>query len=93
MPWPTHSFDTGAAWGYLALQAAASGWPAHGMVGIHKDKIRAELGLPDNFVVEAAIAIGKQADKSILPPQLQEREAPSPRKPLSEVASEGKFVG
>ncbi|HTJ91569.1 MAG TPA: nitroreductase family protein [Pararobbsia sp.] len=92
VPWPTHSFDTGAAWGFLALQAAASGWPAHGMAGIHKDKIRAELGLPDNFVVEAAVAIGKQGDKSLLSEKLQEREVPSSRKPLSEVAFEGRFV-
>ncbi|RKP59218.1 nitroreductase family protein [Pararobbsia silviterrae] len=92
VPWPTHSFDTGAAWGYLALQASLSGWPAHGMVGILKDKIRAELGLPENYAVEAAVAIGKQGDKSILPEGLQQREAPSPRKPLSEVASEGKFI-
>ncbi|CAM2142258.1 Nitroreductase family protein [Pararobbsia alpina] len=93
VPWPTHSFDAGAAWGYLALQASYSGWPAHGMAGIHKDKIRAELGLPDNYIIEAAIAIGKQADKSTLPEALQQRELPSPRKPLSEFASEGKFIG
>ena len=92
VPWPTHSFDAGAAWGYLALQASASGWPAHGMVGILKDKIRAELGLPENYAVEAAIAIGKQGDKSLLPEQLQQRELPSPRKPVSEFASEGKFI-
>ena len=92
VPWPTHSFDAGAAWGYLALQASASGWPAHGMVGILKDKIRAELGLPENYVVEAAVAIGKQGDKSLLPEQLQQRELPSPRKPVSEFASEGKFI-
>ena len=93
VPWPTHSFDTGAAWGYFALQATMSGWPAHGMAGIHKDKIRAELGLPDNFVVEAAVAVGKQGDKSLLAEALQQREAPSPRKPLSDWATEGAFVG
>ena len=93
VPWPTHSFDTGAAWAYFALQATTLGWPAHGMAGIHKDKIRAELGLPENFVVEAAVAVGKQGDKSLLSDTLQQREAPSPRKPVSEWASEGVFVG
>jgi nitroreductase len=93
VPWPTHSFDAGAAWAYFALQATTLGWPAHGMAGIHKDKIRAELGLPDNFVVEAAVAVGKQGDKSLLSDTLQQREAPSPRKPVSEWASEGVFVG
>ena len=28
VPWPTHSFDAGAAWGFLALQAWTAGWPA-----------------------------------------------------------------
>lgn len=92
VPWPTHSFDSGAAWGFLALQAAASGWPAHGMGGILKDKIRAELGLPDNYAIECAVAIGKQGDKSLLPEPLQQREVPSLRKPLSEIVSEGTFI-
>lgn len=92
VPAPTHSFDAGAAWGYLALQASNAGWPAHGMVGILKDKIREELGVPDDYAIEAGIAIGKQTDKSILPESLQARELPSPRKPLAEIASEGKFI-
>ncbi|MGK3910991.1 hypothetical protein, partial [Enterococcus faecium] len=29
----SHSFDAGAAWGYLALEATRLGWHAHGMVG------------------------------------------------------------
>ena len=32
-PVRSHSFDAGAAWGYLALQASRSGWAAHGMAG------------------------------------------------------------
>jgi nitroreductase len=92
VPWPTHSFDAGAAWGFLALQAWSSGWPAHGMAGILKDKIRAELGLPENYAIEAAVAIGKPGDKALLPEKLQERESPSSRKPLAEIASEGKFI-
>jgi nitroreductase len=92
VPWPTHSFDAGAAWGFLALQAWTAGWPAHGMAGIEKDKIRAELGLPENYAVEAAVAIGKVGDKSVLSAKLQERESPSSRKPLAEIASEGKFI-
>ena len=28
-----HSLDTGAAWGYLALQASMMGWAAHAMGG------------------------------------------------------------
>src|SRR5690606_30289818 len=28
---PSHGFDSGAAWAYLALQATLSGWHSHGM--------------------------------------------------------------
>jgi len=90
-PAPTHSFDTGSAWAYLALQASLSGWHAHGMAGFDKEKTRTELGVPADFAVEAAIAIGKIGDKSILPEGLQARELPSPREPLSKLAFEGKF--
>ncbi|MFL9924209.1 nitroreductase family protein [Herbaspirillum lusitanum] len=91
VPATTHSFDTGSAWGYMALQASISGWHAHGMAGFDKEKARTELGVPPEFSVEAAIAIGKLGDKSILPEGLQARELPSPREPLSKLAFEGKF--
>jgi hypothetical protein len=35
--------------------------------------------------------IGKIADKELLPDFLQEREVPSDRKPVSEIARPGKF--
>lgn len=91
VPFPTHSFDAGAAWGYLALQASNAGWPAHAMAGFDKDKTRQVFAIPDNYKVEAMVAIGKQADKSILPAALQEREQASPRLPLDKFAFEGKF--
>ena len=90
-PAPTHSFDAGSAWGYLALQASLSGWHAHGLAGFDKEKTRTELGVPADFAIEAAIAIGKIGDKSILPEGLQARELPSAREPLSKLAFEGKF--
>jgi len=90
-PSPTHSFDAGTAWGYLALQASLSGWHAHGMAGFDKEKTRRELAIPENFAIEAAIAIGKIGDKATLPAGLQAKEAPSPRLPLSALVSEGTF--
>jgi nitroreductase len=78
----SHSFDAGAAWCNLALQAARSGWAAHGMVGFDKERAAAELGVPDGYRVEAAIAIGKRGDKSLLPESLQAREVQSQRVPL-----------
>lgn len=86
-----HTFDTGAAWAYLALQASLSGWATHAMIGIDKDKARTELDIPAGYTVEAAVAIGKPGDKSSLPESLQARELPSPRKPVSSFAFEGQF--
>ncbi|UJW75477.1 nitroreductase family protein [Rhizobium sp. SL42] len=90
-PFRSHSFDAGAAWGLLALQAVKAGYFAHGMTGIDFDKAATDLGAPEGFHVEAAIAIGKPGDKSVLPEGLRAREMPNDRKPLSDVAFEGSF--
>jgi nitroreductase len=87
----THSFDAGAAWAYLALQASLAGWHTHGMVGFDVDRARTVLNVPDDYRVEAAIAIGRLGDKSSLPENLQARENPSGRRPLSEIVLEGGF--
>ena len=91
VPSHSHSFDAGAAWGSLALQASILGWHAHGMVGIELERIRTELKVPGDHRVEAGIVIGKQGPKTLLPEMLQAREFPSPRKPLAEIAFEGGF--
>jgi nitroreductase len=87
----THSFDTGAAWANLALQASLLGWHAHGMAGFDHDRARRDLRIPDDHRIEVTAAIGKGGDKSMLPPALQARETPSPRAALSSVAIEGGF--
>ncbi|MDO7910219.1 nitroreductase family protein [Pseudomonas monteilii] len=86
-----HTFDTGAAWAHLALQASLSGWHTHGMAGFDKDLARRELKIPEGYEVHAMIAIGKLGDKVNLAEALQARETPSPRRPLSELAAEGDF--
>jgi nitroreductase len=91
VPSHSHSFDAGAAWGSLALQASMLGWHAHGMAGIHYDRVKTELKVPDDYRVEAGIVIGKLGPKTLLPEMLQAREMPSPRKPLAEIAFEGGF--
>ena len=93
VPSHSHSFDTGSAWGYLALQATLSGWHAHGMVGFDIQRSYAELHVPPGFRVEAAVAIGRLGDKSLLPEQMREREVPSNRLPLSQTAFEGGVPG
>ncbi len=91
-PATSHAFDTGAAWASLALQASLSGWHTHAMGGYDKDKARVALGVPDGYELQAAVAIGRLGDKSLLPASLQEREQPSPRRPLGELVAEGVFA-
>ena len=87
----SHSFDAGTAWGFLALQAHLAGYEAHGMTGFHVEKSYEVLGIPEGFRVEAAVAIGKVGSKDQLSESLRAREAPSHRKPLSELAFNGVF--
>lgn len=90
-PQVSHSFDTGAAWMALALQAKLLGYYSHGMGGIYKDRIISELSIPDGYHVEAAIALGTLADKSTLPEDLAAREILSDRKLIEEFLFEGQF--
>lgn len=88
----SHSFDAGAAWAQLGLQAIMLGYHAHAMTGIDFERSPAELGIPDNFRVEAAVAIGRKADASMLPEGLRAKETPSDRKPIEQIAFAGNFV-
>lgn len=87
----THSFDTGAAWMALAVQAASMGLVAHGMSGFDYDKARQDLAVPDGYTVEAMCAVGKLADKSTLSEDLQEKELPSGRNDIKSFVMEGTF--
>ena len=88
----SHSFDAGAAWAFMALQAIRLGIRTHGMTGVDFNRARKELSVPDTFRIEAAIAIGRVGDKSKLPPEMQGREAPNGRRDLAELVMEGRFV-
>lgn len=90
-PNPVHSFDTGAAWENLALQGCAMGLVVHGMMGFDSAKARTALAVPDDYAVEAMIAIGHPGDPATLPEALQKIEAPSQRKPITELVREGAF--
>ena len=89
----SHSFDAGAAWSQLALQAVQHGLFAHAMTGFEADPARAALQLPDDYRIEAAIAIGRIGDPAQLPDYLQAREVPSGRKPLADLVFHGQFGG
>ncbi|WP_442109105.1 nitroreductase family protein [Pseudomonas sp. NUPR-001] len=86
-----HTFDTGSAWGHLALQASISGWHTHGMAGFDQELTRKALKIPEGYDLHAVVAVGKLGDKASLAEALQAREMPSPRRPLSELAAEGDF--
>ena len=90
-PAATHSFDTGAAWENLALQATLKGLVVHGMQGFDYDKARTTLNIPDGFNVEAMAVIGKPGRKEDLPERMQERETPNDRRKLDGTAFEGPY--
>jgi nitroreductase len=89
----THSYDAGAAWACLALQASLMGYQAHGMSGVDFERARTELGVPERFRIEAAAVVGRVGDPAILSEKLRARETPSGRKPVSELAFTGNFPG
>lgn len=90
-PLLTHSFDTGAAWANFAHQAVLSGWRTRAIGGFDRAKARTVLNVPDDHAVEIVIAIGKQAERDVLPEDFQKLETPNGRRPLTAFVSEGVF--
>jgi len=90
-PERTHSFDTGAAWQNLALQASSMGLVAHGMEGFDYDKARVDLYIPDEYTIEAMVAVGRPGPLNVLPLEMQKTEIPSDRKKIEEFIFEGIF--
>ncbi|HEY5895819.1 MAG TPA: nitroreductase family protein [Chthoniobacterales bacterium] len=88
----SHSFDTGAAWQNLALQAHLLGWGTRAIGGYDREKARIALRVPEDFALEAAVAIGRPGDKSLLSAEFQDREIPSGRQSLKELVIEGGFA-
>ena len=82
-PSRTHSFDAGAAWENLALEAASRDWVAHAVEGFDAVKVKTDLQVPDNYTVELMIVVGR--------PLEPETEDFSSRKNLQEIASENEF--
>lgn len=90
-PSHSHSFDAGAAWAQLALQAHRMGLATHGMTGLEFDTAREVLAVPERFRIEATIAIGRRGDPAILPEGLRARETPSDRRPIGAFSAAGAF--
>jgi len=90
-PARTHQFDAGSAWENLALEAFSRGLVAHGMQGFDYDKARIDLEIPEDFEVMAMVALGKKGPRKDLPPELQEKEKLTDRKPLKDIVMEGTY--
>jgi nitroreductase len=90
-PAVTHSFDAGAAWENMALQGFMKGFVVHGMQGFDYDRAKTELAVPDEYQVEAMVAVGLPGDLSQLPPALRKKEEPNDRRPLAKTICEGPF--
>jgi hypothetical protein len=67
------------------------GLGVHGMQGFDYDQARQVLNVPDDYSVEAMVAIGHPGDPVDLTPQEREREQPSGRKQIAEFTCEGPF--
>jgi nitroreductase len=90
-PLPTPSFDTGAAWAQLALQGWLDGLVVHGMAGFDYARARQALHVPEDYRVEAMVAIGRPGARADLPDSHRDREIPSLRRPVRELVFEGGF--
>ncbi len=78
--------DAGQALAHLFLQATALGLHAHGMAGFDRDRARQELGIPDDYDLGAAVALGYLGPPNQLSEALRKSElAQRQRKPLNEI--------
>lgn len=64
----------------------------HAMAGFDAGHARRDLHVPDDFAVEAMIAIGRPGRVEELPGELQAAEVPSGRRPLSALVCAGPFA-
>ena len=87
-------YDTGAAGLAILLQAERLGYRGHPMGGFSAAHLHDALAIPvDGYRIMAVIALGRQGAVETLPEKHRAREVPGPRRPLAELAFEGRFGG
>lgn len=91
IPAGSHSFDAGAAWAQLALQATRLGYQVRGMAGIERAKSKTYLKISDRFHLEIAIAVGVCDDFERLPDDLVKGAFENERRALNELVFAGTF--
>lgn len=84
--------DVGLAVENLVVQATALGLMVHQMAGIYPDKVGELHGIPGDYEVVAAIAIGYPGDPEILPDKFRQRElATRSRRPIADFTFAGQW--
>lgn len=84
-------YDLGAAAATLCYQATHLGIHTHQMGGYDRDVARQALGIPDDYLLGAVIALGYQGEPAALANENMRAQETSPRqrKPLSEIVLSG----
>lgn len=78
-------YDLGAATQCLCLEATALGLATHQMAGFDTEAARKAFGIPEDYTIGAAIALGYQGEPDALDEQmLQSEVAPRTRLPLGQ---------
>ncbi len=86
------SFDAGAAWMALALQARKLGLYAHAMAGFSRESAYEILDLPvGQYDIMAAIAVGRRTEPGVLPEAVAAKDFPNERKKRQDMVREGRF--
>ena len=84
--------DVGQATANLAIEAVVQGLQIHQMAGIHVDKAREVLSLPEGYDPVAGFALGYPGDPHSLPEKLRERElGPRQRKAAESFVYSGRW--
>lgn len=92
-PSRTHSFDAGAAWQNLSLQAFSNGLVVRGIGDCDYQRVQEAIQLPAGYAVEVMCAVGRAGNKEDLPEALRAKEVITQRNPIEQWVFEGVFKG